>query len=152
MGNYSSCYTGRLSEPQEAKIIDSQGNLQTIKTPMTAAELMMEQPGYVVSPAGQIRRTKWVSALKAEEELAAGEAYLLVQVGRVHRKATESELALVEFVLGEKRKGSSRVSPVAEAVVAVEEEEEGLEERCGGRRWGGGRRWSPVLEPILEGC
>ncbi|KAI3460760.1 hypothetical protein Pfo_017423 [Paulownia fortunei] len=108
MGNISSCF---YVESQVAKLIDLRGNiLRLVDVPLTAAELMLEQPGHVISPLNDTR----ISAMKADESLSAGKVYILIPVSRVHGKLSESEMSGIELA-GVKRRSkrrSSRVLPV----------------------------------------
>ncbi|GAB4841758.1 hypothetical protein Ancab_022480 [Ancistrocladus abbreviatus] len=166
MGNFSSCYYGGKSKDDvdEAKIIDSRGTLHVVKAPLTATEVMLEYPGYVVSPVEEIGRTRRTIVMKAEETLVGRRVYLLVPVGKMNCKITELQMGLVESVCGKKRRspGGSKVSPVVVSDDGVSGErvvEEVVGRSCGGKGSGGGgqrlrhvRPWTPVLEPILEGC
>ncbi|GAB2298418.1 hypothetical protein Dimus_032484 [Dionaea muscipula] len=163
MGNYNSCYHGEKSEAHEViKIIDHEGNLQRVRAGTTAAEMMLDNPGYVLSPAREIRRNHRVKAVKADEELMGGEVYMLVPFGRIHHTASESDMALVQSLFCG---GSLKVSPAAGGGSSggtggeerVEEEGYGsgmVTGLVGGQQYLrviGGRTWTPVLEPILEG-
>ncbi|GAB4830565.1 hypothetical protein Ancab_020330 [Ancistrocladus abbreviatus] len=167
MGNFNSCYYGGnwRKDTDKAKIIDSQGTLHVVKVPITAAELMLENPGYLVSLVDEIRRTRRIMAMKAEERLQGRRVYLLVPVGNVNCKVTELQMSLVESICRKKRRsrGGLKVLPLAvsDAGVGADRvvEDVGLGRTCGRKESGGAghplrhnRPWTPVLEPILEGC
>lgn len=165
MGNFTSCCsTVNVIELQTAKLIDFNGTIQRVKVPITAAELMLEQPGHFISPAEDLRRTLRYSALKADEELSAGKLYMLVPTSRLHSKASVAEMAVLESACQKRRpkRRSAKVLPAAAEVVCDDEEEEreggfGLlgENDTGvpGCRLGVNynRQWRPALEPICEG-
>ncbi|KAF5745910.1 hypothetical protein HS088_TW06G00075 [Tripterygium wilfordii] len=158
MGNLNSCFccptSANVVTPKTAKLIDVYGNVKEIKVPVKAAELMLDEPGHVISPLEELRRTRHVPAMKADDELLAGNLYLLVPVGRVHSKISESEMTVVEAAAAagggkNKRRGRGKVLP------AVIEERKGDVKVFGdagfpGNRLGSHRQWNPVLEPIPE--
>ncbi|KAL6978285.1 hypothetical protein U1Q18_019954 [Sarracenia purpurea var. burkii] len=156
MGNYASCV---YMEPQTAILIDAHGNLRRIKLPISAAEIMLDEPGHVVSPAQQIQQTRRISPIKADDELSVGKAYLLVPASRMNCKVSGSEMALIESATANKRfkrHSSGQVSPAAteESGGQVEKPHPVLQGNitglachpvanpCG--------QWKPVLETIFE--
>ncbi|KAL0389703.1 UNVERIFIED_CONTAM: hypothetical protein Scaly_0327400 [Sesamum calycinum] len=157
MGNISSCF---YAQSHAAKLIDLQHNiLRLVDVPVTAAELMLEHPGYVVSPLIDFRRDRRLSAVKADEILSGGRVYILIPVTRVHGKVSESEMAIIESACGERRskRRSSRVLPVVTEISGV-----GTDNPVkvfGEVRDIVGvpsdrirmRQWKPALEPIHEG-
>lgn len=142
---------------QTAKlIIDFNGSIHRVKVPITAAELMLEQPGHFISPAEDLRRTLRYSAVKADDELSAGKLYMLVPTSRLHSKASVAEMAVLESACQRRRpkRRSAKVLPAAREVVC-EEEREGRGENDTGVpscRLGvnNNRQWRPALEPICE--
>ncbi|KDP28244.1 hypothetical protein JCGZ_14015 [Jatropha curcas] len=153
MGNYSSCF---YIPSKTAKLIDSQGNLRQVKAPAKAAELMLEEPGHVVSPVQELRRTRRLIALRAEDELLAGKFYLLVHLSKLNRKISESELGIIESAAAaSKKKKSSKGRRGAKVLPAVanEAESEVKEELDMGFaccRLEKCRQWTPALEAITE--
>ncbi|KAJ8620467.1 hypothetical protein MRB53_028996 [Persea americana] len=151
MGNYISCI------PQKsvaAKLIDSRGNLRSIETPIKAAELMLEEPGHVICPAEELKRTRRVIAMKAEGELLAGKVYLLFPVSRVNSRVSESDMARIDAKKKKKKNGKIRVFPEGEEVrVCLGGGDEKGEDDTGfiGHRKSNYRQWRPVLETINEG-
>lgn len=145
MGNFISCCS---VESQTAKIIDLHGNIRIVEIPSTAADLMLEEPGHVVSPAVEISGSNSrFSAMKADEQLIAGRVYILIPLCRVRSKVTESELAVVKAAVGDKRKAkrhSSKVLPVLVTEISSEE----IVAPIPNQRL---RPWTPSLEPISEG-
>ncbi|KAK7269619.1 hypothetical protein RIF29_22352 [Crotalaria pallida] len=186
MGNTASfsfsCLSGATSSSKANKtatLLDTQGKIREIKLPVRSGELMIEELGHVIVPVEELRLTKRVSALPAVEELVAGKVYLLVPVSRVHTKATQLEMAIVEkwcncekknkkkkSSSGKRKKASginmAKVSPVSKngELLLLE----GSNFIISGKLSGGASsssssscdqlrrqaRWNPVLEPILE--
>ncbi|KAL8089311.1 uncharacterized protein LOC141695847 [Apium graveolens] len=148
MGNLTSCFgvTSKNTSLKTAKLVDFHGNLRHVNVPITVAELMLEHPGYFISPAEDLRRTLRFPAMKADEELVLGKLYVLVPTTRLHSKASASEIAVLDSACRKRRskKPSAKVLPT----VVIEVEEEG-EERSAGCRLE--NKWRPSLEPIYEG-
>ncbi|KAJ1412570.1 hypothetical protein SESBI_20298 [Sesbania bispinosa] len=155
MGNASSCYCvsndsvsivtlkKRVKGSKTAMLVDTAGKIREIKLPVKAAELMIEEIGHVITPVEELRRTRRISALRADEELVAGKVYLLVPASRVNSKASKFEMAIAEKECGQRRGNSktAKVSPSKEREVRVIPV-------C--PRLGNQRRWNPVLDPILN--
>lgn len=135
---------------ETAMLLDTAGNSREIKLPMKSAELMVEAIGHAVAPVEELRRTRRIKALPADEELVAGKVYLLVPVSRVHSKASEFEMALADKKSGQ-REGSNVANKVSrpfrlmemdgENEVAVSYVRPKLRNQV---------PWNPVLDPIFE--
>ncbi|KAL2470752.1 Uncharacterized protein Adt_01418 [Abeliophyllum distichum] len=145
MGNFTSCC---FVESQTAKIIDLHGNIRIVEIPLTAADLMLEEPGHVVSPAVEISRSNSrFSAMKADEQLTAGKVYVLIPVCRVRSKVSESEMAVINT--GDKKKAKRPSSKVLPVVTETSDEEIYTSVKLiPNQRL---RPWKPALEPISEG-
>ena len=117
-----------------AKVIDAQGNLRKVKLPAKAAELMLEEPGHIISPVEGLKRTRRVVAMRADDELSAANVYVLVPIGRVHYKVTDEDLAIIEAACSGKkrRKSGAKVLPDVTKELRKEEESEVqvLREKC----------------------
>ncbi|KAG6644991.1 hypothetical protein I3843_08G087800 [Carya illinoinensis] len=146
MGNYTSCYFPGPSNSETAKLFDSHGNLQRLKLPLTAAELMLEHPGHAIASVEDLRRTRLISGKRADDELLAGKVYLLVSSGRVHCRVSELEMAIIDLAC---KKKAPKLKPCGSKVLPAM----GGEVITGlpGLQQGSHRRWSPALEPISEG-
>ncbi|XP_022960525.1 uncharacterized protein LOC111461238 [Cucurbita moschata] len=152
MGCFSACFS--LNSTQAAKLLDSDGGLiEKVRLPVKAAELMLERPGYVISSVDVLRRTRRISALKADDELVGGKIYVLVALGRIGSKVSVVELENLE--LGCKNKGKKIGSKVLPAAAAEEGKKEdigsgisGSDQLSCGR--GNYKRWNPNLESISE--
>ncbi|CAA0831980.1 Unknown protein [Striga hermonthica] len=140
MGNMSSCI--HPPQPDTAKLVDlRRKTVRRVAVPTAAAELMLEDPGHVISPLDGFR----LSAMKADESLDGGRVYVLVPVCRANGKLSESEMGEIESVCGKKgrRRRDSKVVPEVSG-------------DCGGDFVGNlnqcrVRQWKPALEPIYEG-
>ena len=119
MGIQFSCHSFQSSTPKTEKLFDAQGNLRRVKVPVAAAELMLEEPGYVVPRVDDLRKTRRIPAMRADDVLAEGKAYLLVPVSRVHCVVSEVEMGAIDAASKKKRKskkrGGSRVLPAGNA-------------------------------------
>lgn len=145
MGNGVSCGASCIStstRPPTAKLVDSDGKtLHRVQLPASVAELMIQFPGNVVSRAEDLIMTRRVKGMRADEQLCAGEVYLLFRRRRVGSRADDLLVAVARgLVSGGRLK--KRVSP------AKEEEDTG----CSGKLVGGHRQrqWRPLLDTIIE--
>lgn len=155
MGNTGSCscinidsvgigiYNKRVKGKKTTILLDTEGNNREIKVPVKSAELMIEAIGHVITPAEELRRTRRITALRAEEELVAGKVYLLVPASRVNSKASEFEMAIAEKESG-KRRGNKTAKVFPTPVSRLTENDVGV---FPVRHQ---RRWNPVLDPIFE--
>ncbi|TYI73680.1 hypothetical protein E1A91_D07G146300v1 [Gossypium mustelinum] len=133
MGNCtSSCF---IQVSDMAKVIDAQGKLKKVKLPVKAAEIMLDEPGRVISPVEELKRTRCVVPMRADDELLAAKAYVLVPIQRKLLVAERKRAKSGAKVLPELREEERQVDPV----LAVP-----------GCRKGNYRPWTPVLEPISE--
>lgn len=158
MGNHASCFFVGSSNAQTAKLFDSQGNLQRVKLPIKAAELMLEQPGHFIALVDELRLSRRMKAMRADDELLVGKIYVLVPSGRVNSKVSELEMAIIDLACKKRastKQSGSKVLPAM--MVEPKEEEEGEVQGFGGKvtglpgcQLGNHRRWSPALEPISE--
>ncbi|KAE8689127.1 Secretion-associated RAS super family 2 isoform 1 [Hibiscus syriacus] len=153
MGNFTStsCFKDWRLNNNTAKVIYAQGNLRKVKLTAKAAELMLDEPGHIVSPLEELKRTRRVVAMRADDELLAGKVYVLVPMQRVNCRVTDTDMAIIEAACsGKKRRksGGARVLPD----VAAEEEEESRVDRdlsVHGCRKGSCRPWTPALKTIF---
>ncbi|XVE73415.1 hypothetical protein DITRI_Ditri11bG0116300 [Diplodiscus trichospermus] len=144
-----------------AKVIDAQGNQGKVKLPAKAAELMLEEPGHIVSSVEDLKRTRRVAAMRADDELLVGKVYVLIPIGRVHCKVTDADMAIIEAACSGKKKrknSGSKILPdmTEELIEEKENEAQVLPEKCmkgiplPGYRLVNYKPWTPVLEPISE--
>ncbi|OWM80066.1 uncharacterized protein LOC116188858 [Punica granatum] len=158
MGNFSSCLCSGSSSTQSAKLLDPHGSLLRLDVPVRVAELMLEYPGHLVSSLDRVRGTGRFIALRADDELLAGKAYITVPFNRIDCRATEDELAVIESA----RKGGRDLDTGSKVFRDVVVEADGKDGKKGGDGLLGGqqqqqlscywshRQWNPVLEPIFE--
>ncbi|KAG4138407.1 hypothetical protein ERO13_D07G132400v2 [Gossypium hirsutum] len=146
MGNCtSSCF---IQVSDMAKVIDAQGKLRKVKLPVKAAEIMLDEPGRVISPVEELKRTRCVVPMRADDELLAAKAYVLVPIQRVNRKVTDVDVAIIEAACS----GKKRAKSGAKVLPELREEERQVDPVLAvpGCRKGNYRPWTPVLEPISE--
>ncbi|KAH6813896.1 hypothetical protein C2S51_022914 [Perilla frutescens var. frutescens] len=154
MGNITSCFS---AQSNTAKLIDiHRKTVRAVDLPATAAELMLEEPGRVLSPVNDLRRDRRFSAVKADECLAGRGVYILIPVSRVNGKVLESEMAVIESICGGGRtkRRSSKILPVVAEVSGDGCDNPG--KLIGGESDIGRvncrvKQWKPALEPIYEG-
>ncbi|KAK1356877.1 hypothetical protein POM88_050133 [Heracleum sosnowskyi] len=152
MGNMASCF-GIISmntSIKTAKLIDFHGNSRHVNIPISVAELMLEHPGYFISPAEDLRRTLRFPPMKADEELVPGKLYMLVPTARLHSKASVSEIAVLDSACRNRRRSKRPSAKVLPTVVA-EEEGEGEDSSGGLNDCQLKNKWRPSLLPIYEG-
>ncbi|KAL9227624.1 hypothetical protein vseg_003292 [Gypsophila vaccaria] len=165
MGNYySSCFNFKSSSSKMAKVVDSQGQVRLVDLPTTAAEIMLESPGFALTPVDEVVQSRRVSVMKADEVLLGRKVYLLVPVDKVNSRLSDLQLSAIDSLVCSnderiRTRGGSKVSPVAVdsglSGDGVEDLMKGLGEKCtglAGQRFGPGKPWEPVLEPIWEVC
>uniref|UniRef100_A0A803M7K2 Uncharacterized protein n=1 Tax=Chenopodium quinoa TaxID=63459 RepID=A0A803M7K2_CHEQI len=138
-----------------AKLIDSHGKIILVQ-PSTAAEIMLKHPGFAVSSIEELRQTRQLRSLKADDVLLARKVYILVPVDKVNSILSKAQLNFINEIVirsfcdhilgGGRTRGGSRVFPcsggsgvASQRIVVVEPRR-----RC--------NAWKPVLEPILEEC
>lgn len=155
MGNYctSCCYI----EPQTAMLIDGRGNFRQVKLPITAADLMIDEPGHLISPIDSIlRRTLRYQAMPADQQLLAGKLYMFVPAAKLHSKLSQSDIAMLDSLYKKRRPLKRRSSKVLPSVTQdtgerIEGPVVNLGENVTGYRLGiNNTQWRPVLEPIYE--
>ncbi|XP_074317839.1 uncharacterized protein LOC141653872 [Silene latifolia] len=170
MGNYSSCFKAQSKNSKVAKLVDSQGQVKLVNLPTTVVEIMLDNPGFALSPVDELQRTKRIPVMKADDILLGRKVYLLVPVDKVNSRLSDLQLAAIDSLVCScnenvrkqtrtQTRGGSKVSPVVETGVSGENLEElakSLTEKstglAGQRNNGFGKAWAPVLEPILEVC
>ncbi|XP_010679496.2 uncharacterized protein LOC104894848 [Beta vulgaris subsp. vulgaris] len=148
-----------------AKLVDSSGQMRLVNLPTTVAELMLENPGFVLTPVEELERDHRIPAMRADDELLGRKVYLLVPVDKVNSRLSDLQLAAIKNVMslycdhkvGKRTRGSSKVSPsLGSTGLAGQNLEEfgGNSSNTGaiGQRKRICYAWRPVLEPILEEC
>ncbi|KAK9015709.1 hypothetical protein V6N11_006803 [Hibiscus sabdariffa] len=154
MGNFtsSSCFMDSGSK-NSAKVIDPQGNIRKVMLTAKAAELMLDAPGHVIASVEELKRTRRVVAMRADDELLAGKVYVLIPIQRVHCKVTDADMTIIEAACTRKMRKKSGGARVLPDVGVESGEEESQVDRVlplHGCRLGNYRQWTPVLEPISE--
>ncbi|KAK6937296.1 PADRE domain [Dillenia turbinata] len=165
MGNCTSfSYFDQTSLQKGAKILETNGNLKTIELPVTVAELMLEEPGYIVSKVAELHRGRRIQAMKADEELQSGHLYMYFPATRSQTVITEREVTAIGSATtickkrGGKAKSSSKVLPAGvckwreiikekpKRIAIVAESDTGFP----GYRLEMHKPWNPTLETISE--
>ncbi|KAJ9543160.1 hypothetical protein OSB04_022867 [Centaurea solstitialis] len=155
MGNLStSCF--KYNE-QKARVVDVDGNVRSVKVPITAAEMMLlEQPGSLISPPLELRNLGSrfrLSALPADQVLTKGKLYMLIPAGRLNSFITQSELEMLNSVIN-KKKEKKQPKRRRTSKVLPQEQEETIGDALGitgvQRMGNTSPMWQPVLEPIYE--
>ncbi|KAE8660578.1 hypothetical protein F3Y22_tig00116951pilonHSYRG00438 [Hibiscus syriacus] len=111
MGNFTS---------SSAKVIDAQGNLRKVELTAKAADLILDEPVHVIAPVEQLKRTRRVVAIRADD------------MNSCLRTRKSGGAMVLPDVEAEEESSVDRVLPVH------------------GCRLGNYRPWTPVLEPISE--
>lgn len=148
-----------MHSSNKAKLIDGKGNLRRVNIPIKAAEVMLEEPGHVITPVDDLQRNQRISAMRADDELLVGKVYLLVPVCRVNRRVTREEIAIIENAcdknksLKRRKRSGAKVLPSVNEEARQEKEDDqvtvlGGKDSC--YRHGTHRQWIPVLESISE--
>ncbi|KAL5700916.1 hypothetical protein ACHQM5_026313 [Ranunculus cassubicifolius] len=140
------------SKPKTAYVFSAQGQLQRLELPVTVAELMFEAPGYIVCPFDELRVSRVISALRANDELQAGGFYLMFSAKKAYSKVSELDLEIIKVAC--KKKGKKGVTVGSKVFPAGnEEQEEGEAHNDSGfssSKSGNAKHWRPMLEPIHE--
>ncbi|KAM7521420.1 hypothetical protein LguiA_011322 [Lonicera macranthoides] len=114
MGNCTSCC---YVEPQTAMLIDVRGNFRQVKLPITAADLMIDEPGHLISPIDDIlRRTLRYQAMPADQQLSAGKLYMFVPAAKLHSKLSQSDTAMLDSLYKKRRPSKRRSSKVLPSI------------------------------------
>ncbi|KAJ6362819.1 hypothetical protein OIU78_003085 [Salix suchowensis] len=160
MGNYTSCcvVVSLSRKPKTAKLINSQGNLRQVSLPVKAAELMIEEPGHVISLVDELKQRSRTIAMRADEELLPGKVYLLVPLSKVNCKISASELEIIEATIAacarrsSKKRSGAKVLPAMAVDLKEEKNSEGEVKVFEGNYTSSTsyRHWTLALEPIPE--
>ncbi|KAJ0112977.1 hypothetical protein Patl1_00901 [Pistacia atlantica] len=164
MGNYtSSCFF--VHSTLKAKLVDANGNLRQVNLPIKAAEVMLEEPGHVISPVDGLLRTRRISAMRADDELLAGKLYMFVPINRVNGKVTEKDISIIEAAsdkkkslrLRRRKRSNAKVLPTVTEEVREDREESDQvtvlrvnDTGFASHRFKNQKQWNPVLEAISE--
>ncbi|KAG5243152.1 hypothetical protein OIU76_009956 [Salix suchowensis] len=160
MGNYTSCcvVVSLSRKPKTAKLINSQGNLRQVSLPVKAAELMIEEPGHVISLVDELKQRSRTIAMRADEELLPGKVYLSVPLSKVNCKISAPELAIIEATIAacarrsSKKRSGAKVLPAMAVDLKEEKNSEGEVKVFEGNYTSSTsyRHWTLALEPIPE--
>ncbi|KAG6410585.1 hypothetical protein SASPL_128647 [Salvia splendens] len=164
MGNVAMCAPSIIST-NEVKILCSDGRLLVYtRSPIKAAEIMLEFPGQFLCESGQLKVGQRVPGVCAEEELESGQVYFLLPMEMLYSVLTEEEL---KFLTHKTTKGMkhaaasnfSKIFPEFNCLFPSGSDDNGVEEFdvVGGGdsmlqvgRFSRQRSWQPALETIVE--
>ncbi|KAI0513454.1 hypothetical protein KFK09_009475 [Dendrobium nobile] len=112
MGNYISCTLSVAiieAQSQVPKVIlPNDAILQLSARLVTAAELMLDHPGYFLVHSGAMLVSRRLFALSADEELELGAVYVMFPMDRLGSVAREEDMGRLLLATGkEGRKGVS---------------------------------------------
>lgn len=178
MGNYLSCTFipqpcsfGR-ARPRASRVVLPSGEIRQFQSAVSAAELMLECPGFFVVNTGSLHIGRRFSPLGADEELQLGNVYVMFPMKRASSVVTAADMAAVFMAstTASKRIAAAKVSDVPDSTNSREAEtaasdssgwtvrEEGTAEQVlaaaaapeFGYRIGSCRSKKPSLETIKE--
>ncbi|PKU82659.1 uncharacterized protein LOC110100483 [Dendrobium catenatum] len=119
MGNYLSC---SLSSPVAGlqsgpKVILPSGAIHHLSAASaTAAELMLEHPGFFLVHSSAILINRRLFALSADEELELGVVYVMFPMDRVGSAASAADMGRLLLAAGRQaRRDRAQVTPAAES-------------------------------------
>ncbi|KAK4777057.1 hypothetical protein SAY86_005745 [Trapa natans] len=167
MGNFTSCSCSSASTralgSASAKVLDPSRDLRKLNSlPARAAELMLEYPGHLVVSLDQAGQAGRFIALRADDELMAGKAYMMVPCNRANARVVQAEMAAIRSAFRGRRHvqktGRGTLVPI---VVEEKDDNKGGDDvdnkekqqqhqesvSCYNRNH---KPWSPLLEPIFE--
>ncbi|KAL5700918.1 hypothetical protein ACHQM5_026315 [Ranunculus cassubicifolius] len=149
------------SKPKTAYIFDIQGQLQRLTLPITVAEMMLEAPGSIVCAMDELRISRVITALRADDELQARKFYAMFPAKKANSKVSESYLENIKAAC-RSRKRSKKGTKSGPKVAPIGNEEE-RDANCGnllgddhcdtgfpGCRSSSSKKWRPMLQPIHE--
>ncbi|KAK8588199.1 hypothetical protein V6N12_022655 [Hibiscus sabdariffa] len=137
MGNGTSTYFIKdsfLSGSKSVWLIDAQGNMRKVNLPAKAAEIMLEEPGYIASAL--------------EDALFLCELTMNFREGSL--QSYGCDMGIIEAACRSRRKKISGAKVLPD--LTATEEESGVEKgiHVPGYRLGNCRPWIPALEPIPQ--
>ncbi|KAL4354677.1 hypothetical protein GQ457_06G030290 [Hibiscus cannabinus] len=65
-------------------------------------------PGFLVSVLEDLKRSRRVVPLRADDQLSVGEVYVLVPTGRAHCKVMDADVGIIEAVLSQSKDKDKR--------------------------------------------
>ncbi|GAA0146035.1 hypothetical protein LIER_06078 [Lithospermum erythrorhizon] len=94
MGNAGSCAPSIISSHSAVKVLMSDGRLGIFSRPVTAAELMLANPGQFVCDSGHLKVGHRIPGLLADEELEPnGQLYYLLPIELLYSVLTSEEMS-----------------------------------------------------------
>ncbi|GLJ05080.1 hypothetical protein SUGI_0010580 [Cryptomeria japonica] len=153
-----------LYPSKTAKFIRFDGGVERIKIKMgmrmKVAELMLDNPNQFVCNLGSLQAGHRILAVPAEEEIEAGNTYVLLPMQKLRSMLSESDMGRIQQLKNKSKAISSytKILPLSQEgigakksslpkLVANEEERARMKIRIGRQRW-----WKPSLHTIQETC
>lgn len=162
MGNVAMCSPSIISN-NEVKVLSSDGRLLIYtKTPIKAAEIMLENPGQFLCESSYLKVGQRIPGICAEEELERGQVYFLLPMEMLYSVLTNEELKFLSHKTSKGMKQALNFSkifpefclfPSAEANAVEDLEEIGSSNSNSLQqveRYSRQRSWQPALETIVE--
>lgn len=121
MGSYVSCAVAGGDSVGSASVVLPGGEVRRVQGPATAAEFMLDAPGHFLVSSRSVHVGRRFAPLAADEELEAGQAYVMFPMKRANAVVSAEDMAaLLVAARKEVRRdtggGSARVLPDAAAV------------------------------------
>lgn len=119
MGNYiSSCtfgFTPKLKSNKAARVIFPTGEIRQFQDSVKAAEIMLDCPNYFLVNSESLNINRRFSPISADEDLVAGNVYIMFPMRRVNSMVTPADLAVFWMSANNAPKRiSGRISPETE--------------------------------------
>ncbi|KAL5700917.1 hypothetical protein ACHQM5_026314 [Ranunculus cassubicifolius] len=146
MGFSLFCSSSISSKLKTAYLFDVQGQLQRLDLPITVGELIFDSPGYIICPVDELRVSRVIWVLRANEELRDGEFYMVLPDKRAYSKVSESEWQVIKAAC--KKKKGGKVVPVG--LLENEGEKDHRDTSHSTCKSANSKQWRPMLEPIYE--
>ncbi|KAM0829566.1 hypothetical protein ACQ4PT_025743 [Festuca glaucescens] len=120
MGNFASCTLARIpGAARGARVVLLDGGVRLVRSPATAAELMLEAPGHFLADARALQAGRRIAALAADEDLELGGVYAAFPMKRLGSKAAPADLARLAAVFTRDREAHARRTASAKVAAIV---------------------------------
>ncbi|KAL4586676.1 hypothetical protein LXL04_011318 [Taraxacum kok-saghyz] len=136
MGNYASACTLMISpimkSNKAARVIFPAGEIRQFRDEVKAAEIMLECPNFFLVNSRSLNINRRFSPLSADEDLEAGNIYILFPMRRVNSMVTPADMAVFWMAgnsAGKRISGSGRITPETTATVGGGAKEEEVVEQ-----------------------
>ncbi|KAL6609522.1 hypothetical protein ACP70R_039491 [Stipagrostis hirtigluma subsp. patula] len=111
MGNYLSCTLAKAPGGRRcARVILPDGGVRQVSLPATAAELMLDAPGYFLVDAAAATLGARLAALPADEDLELGGAYATFPMKRLGTPLAAADMARLAAAATREARRSAKVA------------------------------------------